>query len=424
MKSAAIARLWRRVADELWTRPGQNFAALDGLRGFGSVIVLFYHCVMFTGYFDPHGPQAAQAAWLPGFANGFWSGIDIFFVLSGFLIGRMLIRDLERDGRLYYPSFFIRRGFRIFPAYYLVLSASLFLIAPLDIPVFRFLYLTDAWRTVAEAAWSNYLYVVNYVRPGNTPSPMSWAWSLSVEEHFYAFLPPLLYLVYRIRRPGVRPVVIALVGGAPLVGRALQYLADPSIELMKGFYYYSHNRFDEVFVGVMIAYYYVTKREAFRAFAERHRHVLWVAGVACVGTVWVFGGLQGKTGAFAIVAQFTLMALGAGFLVINCLFLDNGVTRFFAHRLWYPLARVSYGTYLIHPFVLFGFLALHLRDAPLTALEPWDVIGFFFLVLVTTTLLASLMFVLLEAPLLRVGMRMSARSRARAGAWDARPAQG
>jgi peptidoglycan/LPS O-acetylase OafA/YrhL len=173
----------------------------------------------------------------------------------------------------------------------------------------------------------------------------------------------------------------------------------------------------------MIAYYYVTKREAFRAFAERHRHVLWVAGVACVGTVWVFGGLQ-KSDGFAVVAQFSLMALGAGLLVINCLFLDNTVSRFFAHPLWYPLARISYGTYLIHPFVLFAFLALYLRDAPLTALQPWDVIGFFFLVLVATTLLAGLMFVLLEAPLLRVGMRMSARSRARAGAWDAPPAQG
>jgi peptidoglycan/LPS O-acetylase OafA/YrhL len=248
---------------------------------------------------------------------------------------------------------------------------------------------------------------------------MSWAWSLSVEEHFYAFLPPLLFLVYRVPRRSLRPVLIALVGGAPLVGRALQYLNDPSIELMKGFYYYSHNRFDEVFVGVMIAWFYVTKREAFRAFAERNRHVLWVAGVACVGIVWVFGGLQ-KNGAFAIVAQFSLMALGAGFLVINCLFLDNAVTRFFAHRLWYPLARISYGTYLIHPFVLFGFLALHLRDAPLTEIQPWDVIGFFVLVLVVTTLLAGAMFVVLEAPLLRVGMRMSARSRARAGARDAR----
>jgi peptidoglycan/LPS O-acetylase OafA/YrhL len=414
-----IRRLEHRVKTELWIRPQQNFAPLDGLRGFASCIVVFYHCVLFTGFLDAHSPQAKNAAWLVLVANGFWSGIDIFFVLSGFLIGRLLIRDLQRDGRLYYRGFFTRRGFRIFPAYYLVLTASMLVILPLDIPIFRFLYLSSDWKTVVEASWSNYLYLVNYVRPGNTPSPMSWAWSLCVEEHFYALLPVLLFPLYWFRWRALRPVVLSLLVIAPLASRTLQYLADPSLRLMDGFYYYSHNRFDEIFVGVLIAYFYVTRLETLRSFASRLGKWLWIVGFACTAIVWTFGGLQ-KAGAFAVAGQFSLMAIGTGLILVNCLFLPNAVTRFFAHRLWYPLARISYGTYLVHPFVLFGFLALHLRSASLAELQPSSVIVLYALVMLTSSLIAGMMFIVVEAPLLRAGMRISARSRARSGAWDAR----
>ena len=103
-------------------------------------------------------------------SNGFWSGIDIFFVLSGFLIGRILIADLSRDGVLYYRSFLLRRSFRIFPAYYLIITLSLLAIAPLDLPVFQFLYGTRDWDELFRGSWSTYLYLVNYVNPGNEPS--------------------------------------------------------------------------------------------------------------------------------------------------------------------------------------------------------------------------------------------------------------
>ena len=104
-----------RVVDELWARPPQNFAPLDGLRGFASCIVVFYHRVLFTGFLHPGSPQAAHSPWLPRIVNGFRTGIDIFFVLSGFLIGRLLIRDPE----LLHPA-----RLSDFPAYYLVLTAS------------------------------------------------------------------------------------------------------------------------------------------------------------------------------------------------------------------------------------------------------------------------------------------------------------
>jgi peptidoglycan/LPS O-acetylase OafA/YrhL len=248
---------------------------------------------------------------------------------------------------------------------------------------------------------------------------MSWAWSLCVEEHFYLLLPPILFLLYRVPRRALRPALLSLIVAAPLAGRALQYVADPSIDLVGGFYYYSHNRFDELFVGVLVAYLFVNHRDAFRSWAERRGSALWIAGLGCVAAVWAFGGLQ-ERGAFAVAAQFSLMALGTGLLVVNCLFLENAATRFFSHALWFPLARVSYGLYLVHPFVLFGLLALYLRGGSLSDLGPGDVVGLYVLVMALSFLIASAMFVWVEAPLLRLGARTSARSRARARAWDVR----
>src|SRR5688572_9439319 len=117
MASSLRARFRR----DLLERPEGNFAALDGMRGFASVIITVYHVALFTARIetrDPAGPTGFEGR----LVNGLWSGIDIFFVLSGFLIGRILVKELAATGQLGYRGFLVRRAFRIFPAYYLVLA--------------------------------------------------------------------------------------------------------------------------------------------------------------------------------------------------------------------------------------------------------------------------------------------------------------
>lgn len=244
---------------------------------------------------------------------------------------------------------------------------------------------------------------------------MIWAWSLCVEEHFYLLLPVLLFLFCRMRSPSWRLGALLACIALPFAGRALQFHLDPTIQLMEGFYYVSHDRFDELFVGVVLSYLYVRRRSQLASFAKKSGRGLSLVGFCCVAAVWIFGGLQGD-GQFPVVWQFLVMALGTGLILLNYLFLDNRVTRFFAHAVWYPLARVSYGTYLIHPFVLFGLLALYLRRGGLDQLSSASVVLLFVLVMTISTLVASAMFVLLEAPLLRRGMDVSMRSRARSDA--------
>jgi peptidoglycan/LPS O-acetylase OafA/YrhL len=204
--------------------------------------------------------------------------------------------------------------------------------------------------------------------------------------------------------------LVALLGITlvPLCLRIAAYHRNPAIELFDGFYYRTHNRIDELLFGVVVAYLLVAYPDALRRFTERSGALLGLLALACFAAVWMVGGLQ-HGGAFSIIWQFWFAALGTSLLVLNVLFLKNGVTRFFAHHAWYPLARVSYGVFLIHPFVLFGLLSLmgkRMRDITM---------GDFALVTVSThviaTLLAVLMFSLLERPLRDVGARVASRQR-------------
>jgi len=378
------------------------------MRGFASLIIVFYHCAIFIGAQTPESLEQGRFGALAWLINGFWSGIDIFFVLSGFLIGRMLLTDLAQDGRIHLKKFLLRRSFRIFPAYYLILTLSVFVFSRHQLDTFWILFGTTDWDVLRDGAWAFYVYLNNYLHPGNAPGVMSWGWSLCVEEHFYALLPLLLWILFRAPGRGL-PIGLGCLVALPVAGRALQYALDPSLQLLDGFYYYSHNRFDEIFVGVFVAYFYVHHQDAFRRLAKRCGAAVPWAGAICIGVVWLLGGLH-EQGQFAVVWQFFVLATGSGLLLVNGLFLGNAATRFFAHRLWYPLARISYGTYLVHPFVLFTLLSLYARFAPIPEIGAAGLVALYLLVISLASCVAAVMFVTLERPLLDFGAKLSRRA--------------
>lgn len=390
-----------RVVRDLFERPAGNFAALDGMRGFASVIVHVYHCGLWSGQFHDDNPVRRAL-------NGFWTGIDIFFVLSGFLIGRILIGELLRDRRIHWAKFWARRSFRILPGYWLVLAGLLLLSAGGIGGAWYYLFGTSDPSVLRRLAWENFAYLNNYLQPSDGASVMSWTWSLCVEEHFYLLLPPLLLAIFRLAPARFRlPLLVGCVL-LPLAGRMLQFRADPAIELLGGFYYRSHNRFDEIFVGVVIAYLHVVHGSALAVAVDRLRHLLWPVGFALAAAVWIGGGLHGSGSAFTVVWQFLVMAVGTGFVLLNNLYLHNRVERFFAHPAWYPLSRVSYGSYLLHPFVIFGLVTLGARFGIFPPGVPGFVL-FCAVVLVVATLFASLLFVLVERPMLDAGVRVARR---------------
>jgi peptidoglycan/LPS O-acetylase OafA/YrhL len=173
------------------TDPTDGFRPdLEGLRAVAVVLVLLYH------------------ASVPGVTGGY-VGVDVFFVLSGFLITGLLLREVRRTGSVSLPSFYARRARRLLPASALVLLvtmiASALLMPPLRVP--------DVAGDAASAA----LYVSNihfalqatdYLQAELAPSPILHFWSLSVEEQFYLFWPAIILLIVRARADFGRWVAI------------------------------------------------------------------------------------------------------------------------------------------------------------------------------------------------------------------------
>ena len=403
-----LARMRHRLWLDLFAAPPEQFAGLNGLRGISAYLVVFMHVAIFSGQFLllPGTKPDLSPFFLA--INGFWVGLDVFFVLSGFLIGRILLASLQRTGTVEFWSFFTRRSMRIFPAYYLTLTFGLFVYARLGIHSFHFIQGGATWRDLLSSSWQNYLYVLNYYVSSGTPSIMSQAWSLCVEEHFYLALPPLLFVCFFARQRARLPLLLSFTS-IFFVVRVIGYVQQPDLVLLEGFYYRSHNRFDEPMVGVLIAYFHVFHHDAFRRWIERLGQRTWLIGMALIASVWAFGGLQVQ-GPFAVILQFLLMALGAGFLIVNTLFLKNGFTRFFEHPFWFPVSRVSYSIFLNHMFVLYVVMELPgfapTRDMSVLRLSALAVV-----VMALSILCASITYVLIERPLIDFGRRVSRRFR-------------
>ena len=155
--------------------------ALDGLRGVAILLVLLSH------------------AHVPLFAGAFF-GVDLFFVLSGFLITSLLLIEHRANGRFQYWRFYRRRFFRLMPALALFLAAYC-LLAPLIWPGLDDVY---------QDALVSLLYLADYgIAFFDSPNTLLHMWSLSVEEHFYLIWPPLLALLLRYCRGAVwRPIAL------------------------------------------------------------------------------------------------------------------------------------------------------------------------------------------------------------------------
>ena len=148
------------------SKPIHRKIELDFIRGIAILMVMDFHA--------PRSIFLAPFLWL-GFHNFGWAGVDIFFVLSGFLIGGLLVKEWKQYRRIDIRRFLIRRGFKIWPQYYVFLLANLL----------------TGHRTLRQL-WGNLLNIQNYV--GGIPH----TWTLAVEEHAYLLLVALLAFAARI----------------------------------------------------------------------------------------------------------------------------------------------------------------------------------------------------------------------------------
>jgi peptidoglycan/LPS O-acetylase OafA/YrhL len=236
---------------------------LDFLRGVAVLLV-------FGRHFEVARPEGFAGAVGELWFNIGWLGVDIFFVLSGFLIGGLLLSEIQTYGKVDIGRFLIRRGLKLYPAYfafllYLILMPTLkAAIAGGDVPETAF----ESYRKI----WPNFLFLQNYL--GTTAGH---TWTLSVEEHFYLFLP---FALAALAAGGKIRALCSLCMAAVPLFLLLRALSIFTQDRYSPYMSATHLRMDALLIGVAIRALAQHRSELFHAFRER-RAVLVSIGVVC-----------------------------------------------------------------------------------------------------------------------------------------------
>ncbi|MCE4557607.1 acyltransferase family protein [Roseateles cellulosilyticus] len=317
---------------------------LDLLRSIAIVWVMLFHSFLVGGL----GPDWS---WLSRFG---WAGVDIFFVLSGFLIGSQLLRSLQRGEPLSPRHFYWRRAWRILPAYLVVLAVYV------AFPALREAPGLEAW-------WQFATFTLNLLVDYTHHQAFSHAWSLCVEEHFYLLF-PLLAGALAGRVPAQR--VALLVAGVVLAGIALRaavWLHDDALQpprnwFVEDLYYPTWMRLDGLLAGVVLAALSVY-RPALWARLQARANLLALAGLATsAAALWLF---RDRTGLVANVAGWPLLSAGFGLLVLAATSRHGWLGRWSLPGAGW-VAGMSYSLYLSHKLAM---NAVHVWLAPATGLS-------------------------------------------------------
>lgn len=287
---------------------------LDGLRAIAALMVLFTHYILDVGG--------------PGFRYG-WNGVQIFFVISGYLITLILLSQKNEAAvpRLKMTAnFVIKRALRLFPVYYLYITVLVI------ISVY-----TGLWLTKEGTLWHFYTYTQNYLflKEGFQSSLISHTWSLAVEEQFYLFWPFVIFFIPRRAELWVL-IAVFLTGIASKIYFIHFYYTPGTVKGVTLIH------FDMLGAGALLAYCMYYQVEAVKKFMNRYSTLLFVAGLA----VSLTQTITGYEDAVLLPLSLAVMAVA---LVFMCTHKTNAAK--YSILEWPVLVRIgkiSYGVYLYH----------------------------------------------------------------------------
>ncbi len=335
------------------------FPQLDGLRFIAFFLVYLFHGGIpeFSGWVNGlvrglgGGGSGSKADW--GYtirANG-WVGVQLFFILSGFLIATLLLREEDRFGRIDLRAFWVRRILRIWPLYYWIVFLGFFVLAWVDGSLLHESY---QQRQLGQHLPAFLLFLGNWsmglIGPVWTDA-LSVLWSVCVEEQFYLLCP---ILIAWVPSRGRTAVVVTLMG-ASILGRYLMARANVNVLL---FQYGTITQLDTLLSGVLLAL--ILHR--FPPGDPAARWTGWLQWPVWIGAGWV---MTRRDLAHGTVAERTwgfvgLWLVGAG--IVAVIVVRHGwPSRLLSHRWFVWLGRVSYGLYMYHEITL--WLGRKIADA-------------------------------------------------------------
>ena len=330
----------------------KKIGEIQGLRALAATLVLLFHAKFISGGFI---------------------GVDIFYVISGFLITGLLLKEVQKSGRISLKAFYLRRSKRLLPASFLVLFVT---------AIFAWLVLPPISRgSIGRDLIATTLYISNYLfawwqndyqNLNATPSPFIHYWSLAVEEQFYLFWP--LFIVALAKLNSSRKYLIAF-STVTIVSFALGIWLTLIAPIWA--FYSLPTRAWELSIGAFIALLPVLRRKS--------SLVAIIGAAALLISIFWFNEKTPFPGAYAL-----LPVLGTGLLLISIGAWPQPIHWVATNRVSLWLGKISYPLYLWHWPVLVLPIALFARE-----LKVWERI----IALLITVLLADLTNRYIEEPL-------------------------
>lgn len=325
---------------------GKKLAGLDHLRALAITLVFLYHYLLFD-----------HPDWMNDVSDFGWTGVDLFFVLSGFLIAGQLFKSLQQENRLPLKTFYLKRSFRILPAYLFILTLYF------SIPGFK-------ERPGLSPLWKFLTFTQNFGLDLRTTHAFTHAWSLCIEEQFYLLLPFILLLFVRLNKLAAARYLLLFffVGGFLIRAYSWVHFVQPLqggngmyAVWYKYIYYPTYSRLDGLLTGVFLAAVF-QYRPAIRERINTWSNWLLLLGGALITGAYFLCATPSSLG--ASVFGFPLVALAFGFWVAaatspSCILYrsTSKITRF--------IATLSYSIYLSHKAVIHltqeGFARLNIE---------------------------------------------------------------
>ena len=323
--------MFNRQGSDLSVR---HIPALDGLRGVAVLLVVAFH----VGFvLHPSGPGFPKT-----YAPGGFAGVDVFFVLSGFLITSLLLEERQRQGNISFRRFYARRAFRLLPALGLLLVAHLVYAAYQGIPL----------RGEAKALLSITFYGSNITQSLHLfmPAELIHTWSLAVEEQFYLVWPSLLLVLLAWRSSGARRSknVLAWTLFGSLVATNVACVLTWRTQGYPAAYMMPYCHADGLIIGCAAAFLWRQGQLPVRGAGV----VGWAGFVGLIAFTFVW--TQGPGAGAVYYGGYALIALAAA-AMLNALLVGGSGNGLGALLSWRPLravGKVSYGLYLWHAMIL------------------------------------------------------------------------
>jgi peptidoglycan/LPS O-acetylase OafA/YrhL len=353
---------------------------LDGLRGVAILMVLSFHFInnQLTG------AQFGFKSSLAKITSFGWIGVDLFFVLSGFLIGSILIRN--KRSKNYFSTFYIRRLVRIMPNYYLLLVVFLIISA---IPTFQSNYFLTGNRVIPT--WSYFAMIHNFFMAGQHNlgnTSISIAWSIGIEEQFYIVFPFIVYFLKDRWLPYA--LGAAILTAITMRGTYSNWV--PAYTLLSC-------RMDAISFGALIAWanFHYDLRLITKKFFP------WLVMIA-IADALVCAFLYYRYNDLGPVRNTLFSILFSIFTVFTLTYNSGWLGQLLRNKLLMWIGTISYSLYLFH-YMILGIFNHFLGNHTGVAITDGKSVLFTCIALATSLFVARMVFVFLETPMVKWGKR-------------------